>query len=95
MSISSRLVEGSLAPAVIVGNLSSSSSVSARIGAGAGAELAQDGPDDAVGLVDQRDEQVLGLGLGVLAGGRHRDGGLQRLLRLDRETVSLHVSAAS
>ena len=63
--------------------------------AGAGAELAQDGTDDAVGLIDQRDEQVLGLGLGVVAGGRHRDGGLQRLLRLDRKTVSLHVRAAS
>ena len=55
----------------------------------AGAELAQDGPDDALGLLEQRDEQVLGLRLGVVAGGRHRDGGLQRLLGLDREAVEL------
>ena len=61
----------------------------------AGAELAQDGPDDALGLFEQRDEQVLGLGLGVLAGGRDRDGGLQCLLGLDREAVGLHIRAAS
>ena len=58
---------------------------------GAGAELAQDGPDDALGLVEQRDEQVLGLGLGVLEVGRDGDRGLQRLLGLDREAVGLHV----
>ena len=89
-SISSRLVAGSLAPAVIVGNLSSAV---VELGADrlrAGAELAQHGPDDALGLLEQRDEQVLGLRLGVVAGGRHRDGGLQRLLGLDREAVGLH-----
>ena len=89
-SISSRLVDGSLAPAVIVGNLSSAV---VELGADrlrTGAELAQDGPDDGLGLLEQRDEQVLGLGLGVLAGGRDGDGGLQRLLGLDREAVGLH-----
>ena len=89
-SISSRLVDGSLAPAVIVGNLSSAAVGSVRIVSGLRAELAQDGPDDALGLLEQRDEQVLGLGLGVLAGGRDRDGGLQCLLGLDREAVGLH-----
>ena len=90
-SISSRLVDGSLAPAVIVGEL-----VERVVELGADrlrarAELAQHGPDDGLGLVEQRDQQVLGLGLGVMAGGRHRDGGLQRLLGLDREAVGLHV----
>ena len=44
MSISSRLVEGSLAPAVIVGNLSSSSSVSARIAPGRAPSLRRTEP---------------------------------------------------
>ena len=44
MSISSRLVEGSLAPAVIVANVSSSSSVSARIAPGRAPSLRRTEP---------------------------------------------------
>ena len=44
----------------------------------AGAELAQDGHDDAVLLLEQDGEQVLGRGLGVVARGGERAGGLQR-----------------
>ena len=58
----------------------------------AGAELAQHRSDHGLGLLEQRHEQVLGLNFGVMASGRHGDGGLQRLLGLDRETVGLHVS---
>ena len=90
-SISSRLVDGSLAPAVMVGKVLRRSMRLLADRARRGAELAQDGPDDALVLIDQRDEQVLGLRLGVVHGSRDRDRGLQRLLGLDREAVGLHV----
>ena len=49
-------------PAVMVGKRSSAASIVGwRIAPGCGAELAQHGPDDALGLLEQRDEQVLGL----------------------------------
>ena len=89
-SISSRLVPGSLAPAVIVGSLSSAAFSSRRIVVRLGAQLAQDGQDDGLGLLEQREQQVLGLRLGVVAPRRDRDGGLERLLGLDREAVGLH-----
>ncbi len=54
------------------------------------AELAQNRPDNTLGLLEQSHEQVLGLSFRVMAGGRHGDRGLQRLLGLDRETVGLH-----
>ena len=59
-------------------------------GLGAGAELAQHGHDDAVLLLEQDGEQVLGRGLGVVARGGEGDGGLERLLGLGREAVELH-----
>src|SRR3954452_17702918 len=62
-------------------------------GVGLGAQLAQDGPDDALGLLEQREQEVLGLRLGVVAAGRDRDRGLQRLLGLDREAVGLHAGS--
>ena len=89
-SISSRLVFGSFAPAVMVGQLVQRRVELGDDRLGARAELAQHGADDGLGLLEQRDEQVLGLGFGVVARGRHGDGGLQRLLGLDREAVSLH-----
>ena len=90
MSISSRLVLGSFAPAVIVGSWSSAALTSRADRLRAGAELAQHGSDDGLRLLEQRHEQVLGLNFGVMAGGRHGSGGLQRLLGLDREAVGLH-----
>ena len=45
----------------------------------AGAELAEHGHDDAVLLLEQDGEQVLGRGLGVIARGGERGCGLERL----------------
>src|SRR3954463_15502844 len=55
------------------------------------AELAQDRQHDALALLEQRGEQMLGRRLGVAAIGRKRVGGLQRLLGLDREAVEMHT----
>ena len=59
-----QLAAGASAPwrrAVIVGRLSSAALSVGADRLRAGAELAQDRPDDALGLLEQRDEQVLGL----------------------------------
>ena len=48
-------------------------------GLGPGAELAEHGHDDAVLLLEQDGEQVLGRGLGVVARGGQRAGGLEGL----------------
>ena len=51
------------------------------------AELRQEGADDAVLLLDQREQQVLGLELLVALAVGQRLGGLDRLLGLHRELV--------
>ena len=56
----------------------------------AGAELAEDGDDDAVLLLEQDGEQVLGRGLGVVARGGERSGGLERVAGLDGEAIDVH-----
>ena len=52
-----------------------------------GAELRQEGADDAVLLLDEREQEVLGLDLLVTLTVRQRLGGLDRLLRLDGQLV--------
>ncbi len=59
------------------------------------AELAQHGNDDASVLLEQDGEEVLGTHLGVATGGSQSQRGLDRLLRLDRETVGVHRSQSS
>ena len=54
------------------------------------AELVEDGHDDAVLLLEQDGEQVLGVGLGVVARRSERRGGLERLAGLGGEAVKLH-----
>ena len=54
------------------------------------AELAQDGHDQPVGLLEQHREQVRRLDLRVAAVGGKSDRGLEGLLGLDREAVRLH-----
>ena len=55
-----------------------------------GADLAQDGRDDAVVLLEQHGEQVLGLDLGVAPRRGQADRGLEGLLGLGGEAVELH-----
>ena len=57
---------------------------------GVGAGAAQDGHDDPAVLLQQRDEQVLRRDLRVPARAGQPLRGRERLLGLDRETVSLH-----
>ena len=59
-------------------------------GLGTGAELAQDGDDEAVLLLEQDGEQVLGRGLGVVARGGEGGGGLERGAGLGREAIDVH-----
>ncbi len=59
---------------------------------GAGAELAQDAGDHALGLLEQHGQQVGRRDLGVLAGGRQRESGLDGLLGLGGEAIHLHAS---
>jgi hypothetical protein len=61
---------------------------------GARADLAQHGQHDTLGGLEQREHQVLGRDLGVAAGGGELDGGPERLLRLDGETVLVHGRAS-
>ena len=61
-------------------------------GAGVGAELLQDGDDDARVLLEQDGEQVLGRELRVAAALGELLRGLEGLLGFDREAVCLHVS---
>ena len=56
----------------------------------AGAELVEHGHDDAVLLLEQDGEQVLGRGLGVVARGGQRAGGLEGLAGLGCEAIQLH-----
>ena len=56
----------------------------------AGAELVEDRDDDAVLLLEQDGEQVLGRGLGVVARGGERAGGLERGAGLGREAIDVH-----
>ena len=57
-----------------------------------GAELVEDAWDDAAVLVEQRDEQVLGPVLGVMARDRALACGCERFARLDGELFQLHDS---
>src|SRR6185503_16240677 len=54
------------------------------------AELAEDRADHALALLEQGEEQVLGLHRLVLVAIRHRLRGLEGFLRLDRELVQSH-----
>ena len=54
----------------------------------AGAELVEHGHDDAVLLLEQDGEQVLGRGLGMVARGSQRGGGLEGLAGLGCEAIS-------
>jgi hypothetical protein len=56
-------------------------------------ELAQHGLHDALGLLEQHGEQVLGLDLGVVAARGKGERGLEGLLRLVREAVQLHTAS--
>jgi hypothetical protein len=56
-------------------------------------ELVQDGDHDAVLLLEQDGEQVLGRGLGVVACGSERGGRLERAAGLGRESIDVHFSA--
>ncbi len=59
-------------------------------GGGVGADLAQDGDDDPLLLVEQGEQQVLGRRLGVAPVGGEPDRLLEGLLGLDGEAVELH-----
>ena len=59
--------------------------------AGGTPSLRRTAGDEPVGLIEQREQQVRGLDVGVLACVRGVDCGAQRLLGLDREAVGLHV----
>ena len=61
-------------------------------GAGVGAELLQDGDDDARVLLEQDGEQVLGRELRVAAALCELLRGLEGLLGFDRKAVCLHIS---
>ena len=58
----------------------------------AGAELVEHGHDDAVLLLEQDGEQVLGRGLGMVARGGQRGGGLEGLAGLGCEAIQLHIN---
>ena len=60
-----------------------------------GADLREDRPHDALGLVEQRLEQVLGFDRGgAVPRSAMPCGGLKRLLRLDGQLVESHVPAS-
>ena len=92
---SSREMVGSVAAPWIVGSLSSAVLTSLADRLRARAELVEDGHDDAVLLLEQDGEQVLGGGLGVVARRSERRGGLERLAGLGGEAVKLHARKIS
>ncbi len=82
-------------PVVIVGSALERWGERLPHGGGIDAQLAQHGDDDARVLLEQHGEQVLRGGLGITPLVGQLLGGLQRLLRLDRKTVWLHVRCSS
>ena len=64
-----------------------SACTSRRIASGRAPSFARSGADDAVLLLDEREQEVLGLDRLVALTVRQRLGGLDRLLRLDGQLV--------
>ncbi len=82
--------------AAVAGSRDGRQRVDGLVGAGrdlgdVGGELAQRRGGEAILLLEQRDEEVLTEHLRVAALGREPLGGRDGLLRLDRETICLHL----